>query len=64
LPRRNITSEFLRCYLLATANEHYQSEFKVFHLVGVELHLVWPLSANLPGMVNPITFPDNFISGQ
>jgi len=26
--------------LPATANEHYQSGFKVFHLVGVELHFV------------------------
>jgi len=40
-------------YLPATANEHYQSGFKVFHLVGVELHFVWPLSADLPGLGNP-----------
>jgi len=26
--------------LPAIANEHYQSGFKVFHLVGVELHFV------------------------
>jgi len=38
--------------LLATANEHYQSGFKVFHLVGVELHFVWPLAVDLPGMGN------------
>jgi len=40
-------------YVPATANEHYQSRFKVFHLVGVELHFIWPLSADLPGMSNP-----------
>jgi len=39
--------------LPATANEHYQSGFKVSHLVGVELHFVWPLSADLSGMDNP-----------
>jgi len=40
--------------LPATANEHYQSGFKVFHLVGIELHFVWPLTADLPSMGNPI----------
>jgi len=39
--------------LLNTVNEHYQSGFKVFHVVGVELHFVWPLFADLSGMVNP-----------
>jgi len=39
--------------LPATANEHYQSGFKVFHLVQVELHFVWPLSADFSGMSNP-----------
>jgi len=35
----------------ATANEHYQSGFKVFHhLDGVELHFIWPLTAGHPGM--------------
>jgi len=38
--------------LPATANEHYQSWFKVFHLVVVELHFVWPLSADLSDMGN------------
>jgi len=41
---------FLLGYLPAIANEHYQSGFKVFHCVGVELHFVWPLSADLSGM--------------
>jgi len=40
--------------LPATANEHYQSWIKVFHLVGVELHFVWPLSADLLAMGNPL----------
>jgi len=39
--------------LPATVNETYQSGFKVFHVVGVELHFVWPLSADLLGMGNP-----------
>jgi len=39
--------------LPATANEHYQFGFNVFHLVGVELHFVWPLSADLSDMGNP-----------
>jgi len=39
--------------LPTTANEHYQSGFKVFHLVVFELHFVWPLSTDLPGMGNP-----------
>jgi len=39
--------------LPATANEHYQFGFKDFHLVGVELHFVWSLSADLPGIGNP-----------
>jgi len=30
---------FLLDYLPATANKHYQSGFKVFHLIGVELLL-------------------------
>jgi len=38
--------------LPATANKHYQFEFKVFHLVEVELHFVWPLSADLSDMGN------------
>jgi len=44
---------FLLVYLSATANELYQSGFKVFHLVGVELNYVWPLSADLSGMGKP-----------
>jgi len=44
---------FLLGYLPATANKHYQSRFKVFHLVEVELHFVWPLATDLPGMGNP-----------
>jgi len=44
---------FLLGYLPATGNEQYQSRFKVFHLVGVELHFVWSLSADLTGMGNP-----------
>jgi len=44
---------FLLGYLSAMANEHYQSGFKVFHLVGVELHFIWPLSADLSDMGNP-----------
>jgi len=32
--------------LPAIANEHNKSGFKVFHLVGVELHFVWLLSAD------------------
>jgi len=39
--------------LPTTANENYQSGFKVFHLVGVELNFVWPLSADLSDMGNP-----------
>jgi len=39
--------------LPATSNEYRQSGFKAFHLVGVELHFVWPLSADLSGMGNP-----------
>jgi len=39
-------------YLSTTANEHYQSGFKVFHLVGVELHFMWSISADLHGMGN------------
>jgi len=39
--------------LPATANEHYQSGFKVFHLVGGELYFVWPLSADLSDIGNP-----------
>jgi len=46
-------SVFLLGYLPATADEHYQSGFKIFHLVGVELHFVWPMAADLPGMGNP-----------
>jgi len=38
--QRFYTRIFLLGYLTATANEHYQSRFKVFHLVGVELHFV------------------------
>jgi len=36
VPRRGFTSNFffLLGYLPATANEQYQSRFKVFHLVG------------------------------
>jgi len=54
LPRRGFTSEFSSSgYLPATANEHYQSELKVFHLIGVALQFVWPLFADLSGMGNP-----------
>jgi len=60
-PRRFYIRVFLLLsYLSATANEHYQSGFKVFHLV--ELHFVWPLSAELSGMRNPTR--DYFFSGQ
>jgi len=47
-------------YLPDTPNEHYQSGFKVFNLVGVELHFVWPLAADFPGIGIPnrrILFP-------
>jgi len=49
---------YIRVFLLlgnlpAAANEHYQFGFTVFHLVEVEPHFVWPLSADLPGMGNP-----------
>jgi len=47
-------SVFLLGYLPAAANEHYQSSFEIFHLVGVVLHFVWPLSVDFPDMVNPI----------
>jgi len=51
LPQRGFIRVFLLLgYLPATANEHYQSGFKVFHLFGVDLHFVWPLAADHPGM--------------
>jgi len=43
------TGNFLG-YLNATATENCQTEFKVFRLVEIELHFVWSLSANLPGI--------------
>jgi len=63
LQRRGFTSRvfLLLGYLPATANEHYQSGFKIFHLVWVELYFIWPLSANLSGMGNPT---GDFISSQ
>jgi len=54
LPRKGFIRVFLLLgYLSATGNKHYQSGFKVYHLVEVELHFVWPLSAELPSMDNP-----------
>jgi len=43
---------FLLGYFRTTANEHYQSGFKAFYLVGFELHFVWPLTADLLGTDN------------
>jgi len=37
--------------LLAKASEHYKYKFKLFHFVVVELHFIWPISVDLPGMV-------------
>jgi len=39
--------------LPVTANEHYQSGLKAFNLVRVELHFVWPLSADPSSIGNP-----------